>query len=103
MMSINKKEEQTVKDLQFTGQKQGHLTVKAVQWVIKRAAKEAKIKKNVHPHTLRHSFATHLVENGNDVYSIQSLLGHNSSETTMVYVHTANPKMIAVQSPLDSL
>ena len=87
----------------FTGQKQGHLTVKAVQWVIKRAAKEAKIKKNVHPHTLRHSFATHLVENGNDVYSIQSLLGHNSSETTMVYVHTANPKMIAVQSPLDSL
>lgn len=87
----------------FPGQKQSHLTVKAVQWVINRAAKEAKIKKNVHPHTLRHSFATHLIENGHDVASIQSLLGHNSSETTMVYIHAANPKMIAVQSPLDNL
>lgn len=87
----------------FKGQKQWHLTVKAVQNIIKDAAKKAKIPKNVHTHTLRHSFATHLVENGYDVASIQSLLGHNSSETTMVYIHAASPKMIAVQSPLDSL
>ena len=87
----------------FKGQKQGHLSVKAVQWIIKRAAKNAKIAKNVHPHTLRHSFATHLIENGYDVASIQSLLGHNSSETTMVYVHAASPKMIGVESPLDNL
>jgi len=87
----------------FKSQKHGHLTVKAVQWIIKRAAKNAKIIKNVHPHTLRHSFATHLIENGQDVASIQSLLGHNSSETTMVYIHTANSKMIAVRSPLDNL
>lgn len=87
----------------FKGQKRGHLTVKTVQCIIKKAAKEAKIKKNVHPHTLRHSFATHLVENGYDILSIQSLLGHANAETTMVYVHTASPKMIAVQSPLDSL
>ncbi len=87
----------------FKGQKHGHLTVKAVQNIIKDAAKKAGIEKNVHPHTLRHSFATHLIENGYDVASIQSLLGHNSSETTMVYLHAANPRMIAVQSPLDSL
>ena len=87
----------------FKGQKHGHLSVKAVQNIIKEAAKKAEILKKVHPHTLRHSFATHLIENGYDVASVQSLLGHNSPETTMVYVHAANPKMIAVQSPLDSL
>lgn len=87
----------------FAGQKQGCITTMTVQKIIKKAAKKAAIKKNVHPHTLRHSFATHLVENGYDILSIQSLLGHANAETTMVYVHTANPKMIAVQSPLDSL
>ena len=87
----------------FKGRKQWHLSVKAVQNIIKEAAKKAEIPKNVHPHTLRHSFATHLIENGYDVASIQSLLGHNSPETTMVYIHAASPKMIAVQSPLDSL
>ncbi|MEK6876224.1 MAG: tyrosine-type recombinase/integrase, partial [Nanoarchaeota archaeon] len=87
----------------FKGQKHWHLTVKAVQNIIKDAAKKARIMKNVHPHTLRHSFATHLVENGYDVASIQSLLGHNSLETTMVYIHAASPKMIAVQSPLDNM
>ncbi|MEK6838037.1 MAG: tyrosine-type recombinase/integrase, partial [Nanoarchaeota archaeon] len=87
----------------FKGRKNGHLTVKAVQNIIKYAAKKARIMKNVHPHTLRHSFATHLVENGYDVASIQSLLGHNSLETTMVYIHAASPKMIAVQSPLDNM
>ncbi len=87
----------------FAGQKQGYITTMTVQKIIKKAAKKAAIKKNVHPHTLRHSFATHLVENGYDILSIQSLLGHANAETTMVYVHTASPKMIAVQSPLDIL
>jgi len=62
-----------------------------------------KINKNVHPHTLRHSFSTHLVENGYDVASIQALLGHSSPETTMVYLHIAKPTLIKVKSPLDSL
>lgn len=53
-----------------------------VQKIIKKAAEKAAIKKNVHPHTLRHSFATHLVENGYDILSIQSLLGHANAETT---------------------
>ena len=87
----------------FAGQKQGCITTMTVQKIIKKAARKAAIKKNVHPHTLRHSFATHLIENGYDVASVQSILGHNSSETTMVYIHAANPRMIAVQSPLDSL
>ena len=69
---------------------------------MKKASKKAKIKKNVHCHTLRHSFATHLVEDNYDVATIQSLLGHNSAETTMMYIHMASPKLINVKSPLDS-
>lgn len=76
---------------------------RTIQEIIKKAAKKAKIKKNVHPHTLRHSFATHLVENGYDIISVQSLLGHSSSDTTMVYLHLANPNLIKVKSPLDNL
>jgi len=71
--------------------------------VFDKAAERAKIAKSVHPHTLRHSFATHLVENGCSLTSLQSLLGHNSLETTHVYVHTASPLMLAVKSPFDSL
>jgi len=62
-----------------------------------------KIGKNVGPHTLRHSFATHLIENGYDVSQIQSLLGHKSSGTTMVYVHMASPSMINIKSPIESI
>ena len=81
----------------------GHISSRTLQVIIKKAAKEAKIKKNVHPHTLRHSYATHLIENGYDVTSVQSLLGHNSAETTMIYLHTASKNMIKIKSPLDSL
>jgi len=54
-------------------------------------------------YTLRHSFATHLIENGYSVNEVQVLLGHKSPETTMIYVHMANPKLLNIQSPLDSL
>tara|TARA_Y100000310_G_scaffold199260_1_gene199257 strand:+ start:790 stop:1611 length:822 start_codon:yes stop_codon:yes gene_type:complete len=87
----------------FLGWKGRHLHTRSVQEIVKRASKKAKIKKNVHPHTLRHSFATHLVENGYDVASVQSLLGHASMNTTMIYVHMAAPNLINVVSPLDSL
>jgi len=63
----------------------------------------SKINKKIHPHTLRHSFATHLIQNGYDVNSVQSLLGHNSSQTTMIYIHMASPNLINVKSPLDSI
>ncbi|MBU2634507.1 MAG: site-specific integrase [Nanoarchaeota archaeon] len=86
----------------FKGQR-GAYSVRSIQEIVKKAAKKAKIRKNVHPHTLRHSYATHLIENGYDVASVQSLLGHNSIETTMLYLHIASPSMINVKSPLDSL
>ena len=81
----------------------GTISRRTISEIIKQATKKAKIKKNVHCHTLRHSFATHLVENGYSVNDIQSLLGHNSSQTTMIYIHMANPKIINIKSPLDNL
>lgn len=81
----------------------GHLSTQSAYLIVKRAARKAEIKKNVHPHMLRHSFATHLIEDGYDVAAVQFLLGHTRTETTMVYVHMASPRMISVKSPLDSL
>lgn len=86
----------------FTGYK-SKMSIRAVQAIVALAAKRAKIWKNVHPHTLRHSFATHLIEDGYAVTSIQTLLGHSSPETSMVYVHMKPVAMIKVQSPLDNL
>ena len=73
----------------------------SLQKILKDASKG--INKKVHPHTLRHSFATHLIENGYDLNQVQSLLGHKSPETTMVYVHMNSFKLINVKSPLDEL
>ena len=87
-------------DYLFEG-RNGHLTPRSIQEIIKKANKKAGIKKRIHPHTLRHSFATHLIEKGYGVSSVQSLLGHSSLDTTMVYVHMTAPKMINVKSPLD--
>jgi len=87
----------------FIGCKERHLSQKSVQEIVKKSAKKAGISKNVHPHTLRHSFATHLIEDGYDLAQVQFLLGHNSAQTTMIYVHMGSPKMINVRSPLDSL
>ncbi len=80
-----------------------HISTATIRVIIKGAAKRAGINKSAHPHTLRHSFSTHLIEDGSSVAEVQSLLGHCSAETTMIYVHLAAPKMIGVRSPLDSL
>jgi site-specific recombinase XerD len=93
---------QNKKDWVFQGQL-GHYSTKSIYIIIKRAAKSAKINKNISPHTLRHSFSTHLIENGYDVTSVQALLGHKSPETTMIYVHIAKPNMLNIKSPLDTL
>ena len=75
----------------------------SIRLMLKNSAKKAEIKKNISPHTLRHSFATHLVENGYSVSEIQALLGHKSPETTFIYLHGASPNLIKVESPLDKL
>lgn len=80
-----------------------NITVRTVQEIIKKAVKKAGLEKKAHPHTLRHSFATHLIENGYAVTDVQNLLGHARVETSMTYVHTASLNMINVKSPLDSL
>jgi site-specific recombinase XerD len=74
-----------------------------VQKVVARARVRAKIAKRVTPHTLRHSFATHLLEAGTDLRYIQELLGHASSRTTEIYTHVSNRDLARIRNPLDEL
>ena len=79
------------------------ISTKVVWHACRNAAKRAGIKKPVHPHTLRHCFATHLLEQGADLRNIQMLLGHNDLEQTTVYLHVSELRLNATASPLDSL
>lgn len=76
---------------------------KGVQWAVKEAAKRAGILKEVCVHTLRHTFATHLLEDGLNIVSVQHLLGHENIETTMIYLHVADCNSLKPFSPLDTL
>jgi len=79
------------------------ITTKVVWHACRNAAKRAGLKKQVHPHTIRHCFATHLLERGADLRSIQILLGHNDLEQTTLYLHISERHLNATTSPLDSL
>jgi site-specific recombinase XerD len=79
------------------------ITTKAVFLMIQKTAARAKISKTVSPHVLRHSFATHLLESGTDLRSIQMLLGHSDVRTTIVYLHLSQRHIRNIASPLDSL
>jgi len=89
------------KDFLFTNGRGGRLNEAAIQKIVSHAAGQAGIGKNVSPHTLRHSFATHLLENGTDIRYIQELLGHAKLQTTEIYTHVANNNLAKIKSPLD--
>jgi len=86
----------------FTGRK-GRLTSQNIQKIVRNSSKRAGIRKDVHCHTLRHSFATHLLEDGTDIRLIQALLGHSSISTTELYTHISSAQLKGVASPLDGL
>lgn len=91
------------KEWLFEGEKGGQYAARSIQKVVKLSASKAGIKKNVGVHTLRHTFATHLLENGTDLRYIQSLLGHESSKTTEIYTHITTKGFDQIKNPLDEL
>ncbi len=80
-----------------------HIDEQTIQRAVKQAARSAGIVKPATPHTLRHSFATHLLQNGQDIRTVQELLGHEDVQTTMIYTHVLNKGGRGVTSPLDRL
>jgi site-specific recombinase XerD len=91
------------KDYLFESPSGGKYSPSSVSQIIKRAAKKARIKKVVSAHVFRHSFATHLLENGVNLRIIQELLGHSSSKTTEIYTHVSSRQINEVRSPLEDL
>ncbi len=79
------------------------MSERSIQAMINRASKRAGLNKKVTPHTLRHSFATHLLNHGNDLRIIQELLGHSDLSTTQIYTHISNEQKKMVKNPLDML
>jgi len=79
------------------------LTTRNIQKIVKHLRIRADIQKKVTPHTLRHSFATHLLESGTDIRMIQTLLGHSSLNTTQLYTHISSDQIKKIQNPFDNL
>ena len=91
-------------DYLFNGYESGSpLSVRGMQSVLRETVKKCKLQKGITLHTLRHSYATHLLEYGMDIVSIKELLGHERIETTLVYLHVAKPNRSNLFSPLDRL
>lgn len=96
------KQQKLKKTYLFTGPN-GKLTTRNIEKIVKTAAYNAKIGKDIHCHTLRHSFATHLLENDVDIRKIQELLGHSDLSTTQIYTHVSNKELRKIASPIDTL
>lgn len=88
---------------EFVFSKSKPLTTRNIQKIIAGTKLRAKIEGKVTPHTLRHSFATHLLENGTDIRIIQAMLGHSSLSTTQVYTHVSSEQIKKVANPFDGL
>ncbi len=89
-------------DYLFTNGRNVRLTTRSIDKIVKKSADLAGVSKKVSSHMLRHSFATHLLEDGTDIRYIQELLGHARLETTQIYTHVANSNLAEIKSPLDS-
>jgi site-specific recombinase XerD len=88
----------------FPGQRPDHyISTRTISRACRQAALKAGIRKRVTPHTLRHSYATHLLEGGTDICTIQKLLGHQNLKTTSIYTHVSQAKIQSTTSPLDLL
>jgi site-specific recombinase XerD len=87
----------------FEGRYGGPYTARSIQLVMKDLKNKAGIRKKGSIHALRHSFATHLLENGTDLFSIKELLGHSSIKTTLAYTHVSKKNLLKIQSPFDRL
>ena len=87
----------------FPSNRSGKLTTATIQAILKNAARKAGTKKRVYPHLLRHSFATHLLEQGTDLRVIQKLLGHSDIKTTQIYTQISQASIKNIKSPLDNL
>ena len=90
-------------DYLFESNRRGKLNKKTIAKIVQNSAKKAGIKKRVYPHLLRHSFATHLLEQGTDIRVIQKILGHSDIKTTQIYTQISQASIKNVKSPLDSL
>lgn len=88
----------------FNGRKPGQqLSLRALHWIMRNAVKKAGLNKEYSLHTLRHSFASHMLDQGNDLHTIKELPGHARIETTMIYLHLQTQKRAALVSPIDTL